>query len=159
MSGANPSAVRPHMGRLDKALHHAAFNGDAGEAAQLIAEGASPAAVDSSGSTPLAWAAMRGHLRVAELLLPLSNPDALDFDGQCALEAAAARGQLAIVKLLLSRSEPAPRAAHALALARTHGHGHAADAIAERLARDEAAAIANGCPPANRLREKKGAGL
>lgn len=51
------------------ALHDAAKAGDAEQVKALLDQGADPEAQDKKGETPLNWAALAGHRKVAELLI------------------------------------------------------------------------------------------
>ena len=113
MSGSIPR-FHPYIQELlNTRLWDAAGEGDFREVARLLRDGADATAViaESShrrvripidGRTALHLAALRGHRRVVELLVPCGDVEARDHSGGTALHAAAWRDQPAIVELLLA---------------------------------------------------------
>ncbi len=89
--------------QLDKELLEAAEYGDAKKVKTLLeAGGADPNTKDEYGSTPLHWAALKGHLDVVELLLKHgADPNVKDEDGSTPLHDAAWNGHADVVELLL----------------------------------------------------------
>ncbi|GGP19728.1 hypothetical protein GCM10007981_04580 [Thermocladium modestius] len=88
--------------QLDKELLEAAEYGDAKKVKTLLEAGADPNTKDEYGSTPLHWAALKGHLDVVELLLKHgADPNVKDEDGSTPLHDAAWNGHADVVELLL----------------------------------------------------------
>jgi ankyrin repeat protein len=77
------------------ALQWASEHGNQGTARISIQEGASINATDSSGRTPLYWAALNGHEAVVKLLLETGQVavDSKDYHGQTPLSWAARNGR------------------------------------------------------------------
>jgi ankyrin repeat protein len=76
----------------------------------LDKEGVDPDSKDSSGKTPLSWAAEKGHEAVVKMLLDKEgvDPDSKDIYGQTPLSWAAGRRHEAVVKLLLDKEGIGP---------------------------------------------------
>ncbi|EKU21889.1 cd4-specific ankyrin repeat protein [Nannochloropsis gaditana CCMP526] len=75
----------------------------------LLQAGASPAAVDKAGYTPLHWAAGKGHEKVVEdLLKHNADANAADKNGLTPLHRAAYWGQTACIKELLYKGGADP---------------------------------------------------
>ncbi len=87
------------------ALLRAAEQGDAAAARALIASGAPVDAENRYGATPLFFAAERGHLEIARMLLDAgADPDRSDrFYGMTALSRALGAGRREVALLLLER--------------------------------------------------------
>ncbi|KAI1192144.1 hypothetical protein F5B17DRAFT_437029 [Nemania serpens] len=87
-------------------LHLAAYLGLNEAVVQLLlaTEGVNPNSKDSSGWTPLSWAAWKGHRAVVQLLLATEgiDPNSKDSNGQTPLSWAAENGHEAIVQILLA---------------------------------------------------------
>jgi ankyrin repeat protein len=86
-------------------VHIAAFFGMKVTADSLLKNGAEADSKDSSGRTPLSWAAENGHEAVVKLLLGEEGVevDSKDRSGQIPLSWAAGNGHEAVVKLLLEK--------------------------------------------------------
>ena len=91
----------------------AAKRGDVAALERFAAEGASLDDPEpDSSTTPLAWAALQGHVAAAEWLLDNgAEVNALNGDGSTALHSAAFMGQAEIVRLMLERGAD-PNARH-----------------------------------------------
>jgi len=89
---------------LFSGLHCASFFGIVEIVAGLIeVEGCDINQIDITGSTPLVWAALKGHKRVVKILLGQDNvnPDKPDIYGRTPLWCAAKGGHEGVVKILL----------------------------------------------------------
>jgi len=92
-------------------LHCASFFGIVEIVASLVeAEGCDLNQMDSSGNTPLHWAASNGHEGVVKMLLGRYevDPDKPDNDGKTPLWRAALSGHEGVVKMLLGRDDVDP---------------------------------------------------
>jgi ankyrin repeat protein len=89
------------------AVHDAARSGDTGRLAALLADGADPDPVDSSGESPLYVAAARGLTEVVARLLaePGVDPNRRSERGWGPLTAAAFAGHAPVVRLLLTHPQ------------------------------------------------------
>lgn len=88
------------------ALHHACRKNQLAIAAYLIKEGSdvNMETIDSNYYTPLHWAASRGHVEAADLLLKHgAQLDVEDKNGSTALHWACFHGREQMIRLLLSR--------------------------------------------------------
>jgi ankyrin repeat protein/L-ascorbate metabolism protein UlaG (beta-lactamase superfamily) len=84
-------------------LHRAAFANDSARMVRLVSLGASVAAVDSSGMTPLMYSIERGMLRAASGLLAAgASPGAPNRSGLTAFALAVWRGNVDMVRLFLA---------------------------------------------------------
>jgi ankyrin repeat protein len=123
-------------------LHMASYFGLVHAVESLIADKADIDAKDSLGTTPLIYAAIKGHETIVEKLLNAgANPNTVCFRGGAALHRAAAYDYLGIVKLLLAHKEIDVNAHHSgwghespLMLAAENGH---ADVVKELLGRSD----------------------
>ncbi|KAF2175872.1 hypothetical protein K469DRAFT_763229 [Zopfia rhizophila CBS 207.26] len=88
-------------------VHLAAYFGLEEIIMALLKKGHYPDVKDSSGRTPLSWAAENGHEVVVKLLLATERVDldSKDKDGQTPLWRAAEKGHEAVVELLLARRD------------------------------------------------------
>ena len=60
-----------------------------------------PNASDENGSTPIYWAAMRGHIEIVKIMAPLTdNPNVPNEFGNTPISWAAFKGHTEIVKIL-----------------------------------------------------------
>jgi ankyrin repeat protein len=86
-------------------LHLAAYFGLKSTTADLLKSGMAVDSKDSSGQTPLSWAAENGHEAVVKLLLAKDGVDlnSKHRSGQTPLSWAAENGREAVVKLLLAK--------------------------------------------------------
>ena len=89
------------------AVHDAARSGDTDRLAALLAEGADPDPVDTSGESPLYTAAARGQTEVVARLLaePGVDPNRRSERGWGPLTAAAFAGHTPVVQLLLAHPQ------------------------------------------------------
>jgi ankyrin repeat protein len=140
-------AMRDSFGR--DALARAAAAGNAAALRLLLARGASIDMRDSAGTTPLMLASRAGSAAALEVLLPAGarGLDAADHAGNTALMYAAGSGNLdAVERLLAAGASVAPRNAQdwsALDFARTAGEQPGQAAIAARLEKEGAQALAH----------------
>ncbi|OLV19428.1 ankyrin repeat domain-containing protein [Deinococcus marmoris] len=87
-------------------LLKAAENGDLERLQTLLKAGASPAAADSSGRTPLTWAAKGDHVTVARALIAAgADPDPQDDQQNNALLVTGETGSVAMLREVL-RANP-----------------------------------------------------
>ena len=85
-------------------LIDAAASGDLFEVTRLVARGADVNAVNQNGSTPLHWAAYRGHAAVVEFLIANGvGVETVNMDGDTALHWAADGGHVAVVEHLVAK--------------------------------------------------------
>ena len=92
-------------------LHCASFFGIIGIVASLLEiEGCDINQMDSTGNTPLNWAARNGHEGVVKILLGRGdvNPDKSDNSGKTPLWWGAENGHEGVVKMLLGREDVNP---------------------------------------------------
>eukprot|EP00927_Polykrikos_kofoidii_P011257 TRINITY_DN14762_c0_g1_i1.p1 TRINITY_DN14762_c0_g1~~TRINITY_DN14762_c0_g1_i1.p1 ORF type:complete len:579 (+),score=146.94 TRINITY_DN14762_c0_g1_i1:111-1739(+) len=107
--GAAPEAKKSsEQVKLDNECLECAFDGDTDEVSKLLQKGADMNAVDGRGCTPLAEAAVGGHVETVRVLLdwkaPLgSNPNKAGSDKRTPLHRAAFGGFHETVQLLLER--------------------------------------------------------
>jgi len=94
--------------KMDEDLLELAFDGELDEVKALLEKGADPMARDGRENTPLAEAAVQGHLETVRYLLdwkaPIgSDPNAAGSDGRTPLHRSAFQGHHETVQLLLER--------------------------------------------------------
>jgi hypothetical protein len=134
-----PEVVHPevaaYLGRSQRFIHWAAFNGKVEALADLLARGAPVDLRTESGNTPLTLAVLGGRTEAVRLLLDAgAEVEAVPEDGGTAIMLAADRGHEEIARMLVERgARPLARGAHgmtAVDLARRGGHAHLAEWLA-----------------------------